>query len=419
MTSLAPSPIQPYNPPAEAERGPANPRRTQLLGELGLVFGALCAAVALMAIFEAPTDFLYRVAVGVTEWGHLLALVSLAPLLLPAWWRTRPGLLGAALGLFAAVLALTPLLRATSVAQELPERLTGSFGEVPARSAPGAPSRASPLVLADIVRGVSSPPVSVTTLTYSTGGSAPLDLDLYRRIPGDGESVPPAPCVIVVHGGSWRGGDKTHNKELSTYLAARGYVVASVDYHLAPESPFPDAYEDVIDAVVYLSDNAPRLGIDPEQFVLLGRSAGGQLALLTAYTFENAGIRGVVSFYGPSDLGYAYQHPANPAVLDTRSVLKDYLGGTPDAVPYQYVAASPLNEVNPAVPPTLLIHGGRDEVVSPAQSRLLAERLAEVGRPYLFLELPWATHACDFNFSGQCGQISTYAVERFLAAVTR
>jgi dipeptidyl aminopeptidase/acylaminoacyl peptidase len=82
-----------------------------------------------------------------------------------------------------------------------------------------------------------------------------------------------------------------------------------------------------------------------------------------------------------------------------------------------YDAASPLNFVARGTPPTLLLHGGRDELVFPAQSERLAVRLTQAGRPHLFLRLPWATHGCDVNFSGPCGQISTYAIERFLAAV--
>ena len=67
----------------------------------------------------------------------------------------------------------------------------------------------------------------------------------------------------------------------------------------------------------------------------------------------------------------------------------------------------------------LLIHGGRDNLVSPVQSERLAARLAAAGCRYFFLRLPWAMHGCDVNFSGPSGQISTYAVERFLAAVFR
>jgi hypothetical protein len=45
-------------------------------------------------------------------------------------------------------------------------------------------------------------------------------------------------------------------------------------------------------------------------------------------------------------------------------------------------------------------------------------QLAQAGAQYLLLRLPWAEHGCDANFSGPSGQISTYTIERFLAAVT-
>jgi acetyl esterase/lipase len=66
----------------------------------------------------------------------------------------------------------------------------------------------------------------------------------------------------------------------------------------------------------------------------------------------------------------------------------------------------------------LLLHGGRDELVSSYQSSRLTERLAEAGVPHLNVRLPWATHGFDFIFRGPGGQISTYAVEYFLARVT-
>jgi dipeptidyl aminopeptidase/acylaminoacyl peptidase len=95
--------------------------------------------------------------------------------------------------------------------------------------------------------------------------------------------------------------------------------------------------------------------------------------------------------------------------------MEAYLGGNPDRVMSQYNAASPINFIGDDTPPTLLIHGGRDELVSPVQSERLAGALERAGRRHLLLILPWATHGCDFNFSGPCGQISTFAIERFLA----
>ncbi|MFB3114637.1 MAG: alpha/beta hydrolase, partial [Nitrospirales bacterium] len=70
-------------------------------------------------------------------------------------------------------------------------------------------------------------------------------------------------------------------------------------------------------------------------------------------------------------------------------------------------------------PPTLLIHGERDELVSPAQSDRLSRHLSQRGVPHVYLRFPWATHGCDANFNGPCGQISTFAIERFLAAVMK
>jgi acetyl esterase/lipase len=98
-------------------------------------------------------------------------------------------------------------------------------------------------------------------------------------------------------------------------------------------------------------------------------------------------------------------------------VISTYMGGTPKEKPALYEDASPLDAVNAQTPPTLMIHGLRDELVWPVHEYRLSERLAAAHRPYYFLKLPWATHACDISLSGPSGQLSLYAIERFLAAV--
>jgi acetyl esterase/lipase len=247
---------------------------------------------------------------------------------------------------------------------------------------------------------------------YTTRGERAFQLDLYQ--PWDEHSL--APGVVVVHGGSWHHGDSGQIPALNSYLAARGYVVAAINYRLAPEHRFPAARDDVLAAIAYLKARAGDFGLDPNRLALLGRSAGGQLALLVAYTANDPAIRGVVSFYAPTDLRYGYAHPARVAVIDGIPLVESFLGGSPSTIPDIYDAASPITFAK-AAPPTLLIHGGRDELVSPIQSERLVARLQAAGRPHCYLRLPWATHGCDINFSGPSGQISTYAVERFLAAV--
>ena len=61
----------------------------------------------------------------------------------------------------------------------------------------------------------------------------------------------------------------------------------------------------------------------------------------------------------------------------------------------------------------------RDQLIPSEQSERLADRLEEVGVKHLLIRLPWATHFCDHHFTGPCGQITTYAVERFLDGVMR
>jgi acetyl esterase/lipase len=379
-----------------------------------LLIGAVSLALALLAVFNAPTNFLWKLAILVTEWGHILTLLSLVPLL-PGWRRSRSGHIAAALGLVAAVLALTPLLRAIPVARQLPAQLASTFGETKPSSVAEASSRPTPLIVTHLLRGIHSPAVRCRSLVYAKPEGQELRLDLYQPLP----SPRSAPSVIVIHGGFWRGGDSKQLAPLNNYLAARGYVVAAINYRLAPRWPFPAARDDVITALAYLKAHADSLGVDPQRIALLGRSAGGQLALLVAYTLHDPAIRGVVSFYAPTDMHWSYANPGNPLVIDTHPILEAYLGGSPERFPAIYDAASPIQFIGSAAPPTLLIHGGRDDLVSPRQSERLAERLAQAAVPHFLLRLPWATHGFDFNFSGPSSQISTYSIERFLAAVMR
>lgn len=379
-----------------------------------LALAVLLSTVSLLTVVNAPTTKLWLLEVVVTEWGYALALLALALLLS----RPRSGPLGytsSALAVTAAVLFLTPLARAVPVAGRLPERVADAFGAVPPRSAPGAPARNSALSAGALGGTLPSSGVRVTTETYASGGAAgALQLDLYR-----GSSAAPAPLVVIVHGGSWSSGGRRDLAPLNRYLAARGYVVASPDYRLAPDYPFPAGVDDVRAALEYLRANAARFGIDPGRVVLMGRSAGGQVALLLAYTARDPAIKGAVGYYSPVDLRYAYANPSDPHVLNSGAVLRQYLGGAPATRGAAYDSASPINLVSASTVPTLLVHGERDELVSPAQSERLDSVLARAGVPHLLVRLPWATHGCDYNLRGPCGQIATYALERFLAAVTR
>ncbi len=379
---------------------------------LRLIMALIVFLASLLTVVRAPTYHAWKLSVAVTEWGHVVALIALLAFL-PGWRSSVTGKTAAALAGVAFVLALSPLARAIPVATSLPGELTSAFGNSSPRTMAGAPARPRPLVFGDIVTRVKSPSVRIDTATYVVRDGKPYGMDLYRPM----YSSSPLPVVILIHGGSWSGGTRGDLPDLNRYLAARGYAVAAISYRFAPRYPHPAASEDVHAAIEFLKSNAAKLGLDPSRIAMIGRSAGGQLALLAAYTENDPGIRGAVGFYAPSDQLFGYEHPTNPRVLNSTITLEDFLAGNPRTAPAAYTAASPINFVGPSTVPTLLIHGALDELVFVRQSERLDERLAAAHRPRLFIRMPWATHGCDYNFNGPCGQLSTYAIERFLAAV--
>jgi acetyl esterase/lipase len=222
----------------------------------------------------------------------------------------------------------------------------------------------------------------------------------------------------VVHGGSWSSGDSQQLPELNSVLAKSGYNVATINYRMAPKYINPAPIQDISAAISYLRKHADALHLDTNNFVLLGRSAGGQIALLAAYTLHDSGLKGVIDFYGPSDMVWGYSIPSNPLIMNSRKVMDDYLGGPYNKVPQNYVASSPIEFVGPKSVPTLMIHGSNDVLVSPEHSRRLNAKLQQYNIPHYWLKLPWATHGFDFNLNGPGGQLSTYTVLRFLNTIT-
>lgn len=382
---------------------------------LRLLLAVIVFVVSLLAVFPAPTYLAWELSIGVMEWGHIVALIALLPLL-PGWRRSTLGRISALLAAAAFVIALSPLARARLADRSLTQSLRTAFGNAPPRTLPGASGRESPIVARDIVLGVESPRIRIDTATYVVRDGKPLGMDLYRPLQS---SVSLLPIVVMIHGGSWRGGARGDLPGLNGYLAARGYAVAAISYRFAPQHPHPAASEDVRTAIAFLKSNATVLGLDSSRIALIGRSAGGQLALLAAYTQSDPSIKGAVGLYAPSDQIYGYEHPSNPRVLNSTEVLEGFLAGNPRTVPDAYATSSPVNFVGPSTPPTLLIHGAQDEFVSVQQSERLDHSLASARRQHFFLRLSWATHGCDYNFSGPCGQLSTYAIERFLANVMK
>jgi dipeptidyl aminopeptidase/acylaminoacyl peptidase len=149
----------------------------------------------------------------------------------------------------------------------------------------------------------------------------------------------------------------------------------------------------------------------------LGRSAGGHLTLLAAYLTDlprtgcaEASVRPwlVVAFYAPTDL------TQDPRDDDVRQGLRGLLGGDLSERADVYRLASPLSHVAADVPPTLLIHGTWDELVSVEHSRRLASALRNAGATVQLVEAPFAGHAFDGAPNPLTWQLAHHAIVEFL-----
>jgi acetyl esterase/lipase len=227
------------------------------------------------------------------------------------------------------------------------------------------------------------------------------------------------PTIVDIHGGSWQVGGVREDAVFSQRMAAKGYAVFALDYRKAPKFTFPAQWDDVRYAIAWVRDNAARLGGDPDRIALIGRSAGGQLAMLAACERTATPVRSVVSFYGPADLAALYEDPPSPDPLHVRAKLEAYLGGTPEALPDVYRSASPASCVRAALPPTLLIQGGSDNVVQARLTRAVHSRLLAADSRSLLLEIPWADHSFDFVYFGPSNAVAQSALESFLRETLR
>jgi acetyl esterase/lipase len=374
-----------------------------------LVAAVVLLFLSLWVLVPAPNMALLPLGVGVPELSPVLLVVALvlAALSLAAGNAIVPR---AALlcALAAAVLLAIPLARVPATVRRFDEAIDPYLGAY--RQPPGARSR--PVMLRDLVRGITPGEARVVRdLAFASQAGVRLAANVYAPVAQGSH-----PTIVQIYGGAWQRGVPGDDEIFARYFAGRGYVVVTIDYRHAPQWQWPSQLEDVRAALVWVREHAEEYGGDPNRLVLIGRSAGAQLALVTAYT-ELSPVAAVVSLYGPTDLSEGWRVPPRPDPLGVRPVLEAYLGGTPDQYPGPYREASAVTYVAERVPPTLLIYGGRDHIVAPRFGRELQASLRAAGAASVLLEIPWAEHAFDAVPNGLSGQIALYYTERFLAAM--
>ncbi|HTW56715.1 MAG TPA: alpha/beta hydrolase [Terriglobales bacterium] len=203
------------------------------------------------------------------------------------------------------------------------------------------------------------PPPADARIAYGTDPNQFIDL----RLPASSRSPAAIPLVLNIHGGYWRARyNLDHAGHLCAALTAAGPATANLEYRRVGNDGggWPGTFDDIRSAYRFLLQNAARHNFDEKRILVMGHSAGAQLALCLAA--HEPSITRIISLAGVVDLQRAYQlHLSNDAVVE-------FLHGTPREVPEHYREADPMQSSIPQAR-QWIIHGSDDDVVPPELSR--------------------------------------------------
>lgn len=235
---------------------------------------------------------------------------------------------------------------------------------------------------------------------YTRGyANACLKMDILKP-----QSEKSLPALVFIPGGGFVSSNKDAYIQQKLKIAESGYIVASIEYRTIPDCVFPEPLQDVKSAIRYLRAHAKRFNIDKENIAVMGNSAGGYLAALVGvtngveefdrgdYLNEKSDVKASIDIYGLSDLtsiGYGYSEidqkahksPAAPEALWVHGIpirtrqlglgINDDLEKADKANPITYISKNST--------PFLLMHGSKDSLVSPYQTKIFHDALIKEG----------------------------------------
>lgn len=235
--------------------------------------------------------------------------------------------------------------------------------------------------------------VSARIETNVAYGSDPLQK--FDYILPAGRTTASTKSFIFIHGGGWQEGDKTdYNQFIDTFrVLFPNYAFFNINYRLYQNATgtnkFPTQETDVKSAIDFIYAKRGEYGV-ADKFVLLGASAGGHLAMLQAYKYNNPKIKAVVNYFGPADMADMYNNPASP--LAPKELVAALLGGTPSTQASLYASSSPINFVSTQSAPTITFQGGIDPLIKPAQQTALHAKLNTAGVTNQYVLYPNESH---------------------------
>jgi acetyl esterase/lipase len=245
------------------------------------------------------------------------------------------------------------------------------------------------------------PNAGTKNIVYAEAGNRKLLLDIY---------MPPSeksPFLIVwVHGGAWHSGTK---EAPPLELLSAGYAIASIDFRVSTEAPFPAQVHDIKAAIRFLRGNANKYGYRKDKIIIWGSSSGGHLAALVGttnndsymegnegnYLKESSSVQGIIDFYGPTNF-LTILNQSTPHGINVRAPALAILLGKPvEQAEDLAKKASPVYQVDPSDPPILIVHGEQDIQVPINQSLELMNVYKKNSLSVQFEVIPGAGHGGD------------------------
>ncbi|WP_299105541.1 alpha/beta hydrolase [uncultured Winogradskyella sp.] len=221
----------------------------------------------------------------------------------------------------------------------------------------------------EIVKSQQSQNVFKTeNITYKTLENRTLCLDAFINTSENN------PAVILVHGGGWKSGNKSHMAPMAQNIASKGYSCFAVEYRLSDEVPYPEGIYDLKQAIQYIKSNAKQFNLDTTKVAILGTSSGAQMATLVGTTNSNpkfqekteystlTSVQAIVNLDGV----LAFIHPKS----SEGKMASWWLGGTSKEKPETWKEASALTHTDKNTPPILFIssqyerfQAGREDMI--------------------------------------------------------
>ncbi len=222
-------------------------------------------------------------------------------------------------------------------------------------------------------------------IEYAKVDGRSLRLDIYSPKQVRGK----LPVMVSIHGGGWDSFSKYFCP--IGYMAAQNIAVVSINYRLSDAAIFPAQLYDCKSAIRWLRANSEKYNLDKDRIGVFGVSTGGHLALLLGTTPDNHEMEGdvggntnfssrvqcVCALYAPTELYQLVSDPRFEAAHNGR--VAKLLGCEVAQNKDKALAASPITYVNKDCAPVFLIHGAKDTLVSPEQSKIFYHAVLKAG----------------------------------------